>query len=215
MREAHYCGKKIFVYVDETRPRLQGMRLTAWELAQEGIDHAIIADNAAGYYMQQGKIDLVLTGADRIAANGDIANKIILKYVNPADEWLSAQVVKEDTTLQSWDGQIIEKSLDIKGVTNETQANELAEITLNTMRYTEDASGNRIKQTPLVLSFATTVKNAHLEVGDIITIQHDILNRDRKFMILSTETDQSGLIQVATREYCETHYKNSSGTYII
>jgi len=52
------------------------MRLTAWELAQEGIDHAIIADNAAGYYMQQGKIDLVLTGADRIAANGDIANKI-------------------------------------------------------------------------------------------------------------------------------------------
>ncbi|MDP8221671.1 MAG: S-methyl-5-thioribose-1-phosphate isomerase [Candidatus Stygibacter frigidus] len=76
MREAHYCGKKIFVYVDETRPRCQGMRLTAWELAQEGIDHAIIADNAAGYYMQQGKIDLVITGADRIAANGDIANKI-------------------------------------------------------------------------------------------------------------------------------------------
>ncbi|MCF7911921.1 MAG: S-methyl-5-thioribose-1-phosphate isomerase [Candidatus Cloacimonetes bacterium] len=76
MREAHYAGKNIFVYVDETRPRLQGMRLTAWELAQEGIDHAIIADNAAGYYMQQGKIDLVITGADRIARNGDIANKI-------------------------------------------------------------------------------------------------------------------------------------------
>jgi len=76
IREAHYCGKNIFVYVDETRPRMQGMRLTAWELAQEGIDHAIIADNAAGYYMQQGKIDLVITGADRIAANGDIANKI-------------------------------------------------------------------------------------------------------------------------------------------
>ena len=150
-----------------------------------------------------------------MSGNGDIANKIILKYVNPADEWLSAQVVKEDTTLQSWDGQTIEKVLDIKGITNQTQANELAEITLNTMRYTEDALGNRIKQTPLVLSFATTVKNAHLEVGDIITIQHDILNRDRKFMILSTETDQSGLIQVSTREYCETHYKNSSGTYLI
>ncbi len=150
-----------------------------------------------------------------MSGNGGIANKIILKYVNPADEWLSAQVVKEDTTLQTWDGQIIEKSLDIKGITNQTQANELAEITLNTMRYTEDVFGNRIKQTPLVLSFATTVKNAHLEVGDVITIQHDILDRDRKFMILSAETDQSGLIQVSTREYCETHYKDSSGTYLI
>jgi translation initiation factor eIF-2B subunit alpha len=76
MRVAHNAGKNIFVYVDETRPRLQGLRLTAWELAQEGIDHAIIADNAAGYYMQQGKIDIVITGADRIARNGDIANKI-------------------------------------------------------------------------------------------------------------------------------------------
>ena len=147
--------------------------------------------------------------------NGDIANKIILKYVNPSDGWLSAQVSKEDTTLQNWDGQTIEKVLDVKGITNTTQANELAEITLNSMRYTEDAIGNRVKQTPLVLSFATTVKNAHLEVGDIITIQHDILDRDRKFMILSAETDQSGLIQVSTREYCETHYKDSSGTYLI
>jgi len=76
LRVAHNAGKNIFVYVDETRPRLQGMRLTAWELAHEGIDHAVIVDNAAGYYMQQGKIDMVITGADRIARNGDIANKI-------------------------------------------------------------------------------------------------------------------------------------------
>jgi len=68
--------KKIFVYVDETRPRCQGSRLTAWELANENIPYAIIADNAAGYYMRKGKIDLVITGSDRIAANGDIANKI-------------------------------------------------------------------------------------------------------------------------------------------
>jgi len=147
--------------------------------------------------------------------NGEIANKIILKYINPSDEWLSAQVSKEDTTLQNWDGQIIEKVLDVKGITNTTQANELAEITLNSMRYSEDASGNRVKQTPLVLSFATTVKNAHLEVGDVITIDSDLLDRNRKFMILSIETDQSGLIQVSTREYCETHYKDSSGTYLI
>lgn len=147
--------------------------------------------------------------------NRDIANKMILKYVNPADNWLPAQVVVEDTDLQALDGQILEKTLDIKGITNAAQANELAEITLNSMRYSEDASGNRIKQTPLALSFATTIKNAHLEVGDIISIQHDLLDRVRKFMILSTETDQSGLIQVTTREYCETHYKNSSGTYLI
>ncbi len=69
-------GKQNFVYVDETRPRGQGACLTAWELGQEAIDHAIIADNAAGYYMAQNKIQTVIVGADRIAANGDVANKI-------------------------------------------------------------------------------------------------------------------------------------------
>ncbi|MGQ0797090.1 MAG: S-methyl-5-thioribose-1-phosphate isomerase, partial [Methanobacteriota archaeon] len=76
IRAAHAKGRKLFVYVDETRPRLQGARLTAWELAQEGIEHAIIADAAAGYFLERGEIDLVLVGADRIAANGDTANKI-------------------------------------------------------------------------------------------------------------------------------------------
>ena len=76
IRIAHYSGKDIFVFVDETRPRLQGANLTAWELAQEKIPHSIIADNAAGYFMKKGEIDLVITGADRIAANGDAANKI-------------------------------------------------------------------------------------------------------------------------------------------
>ena len=69
-------GKRVFVYVDETRPRSQGARLTAWELQGEGIEHAIIADNAAGHLMRRGEIDLVVVGADRIAANGDVANKI-------------------------------------------------------------------------------------------------------------------------------------------
>ena len=76
LRLAHAKGRRFLVYVDETRPRLQGSRLTAWELAQEGIEHVVIADNAAGLLMQQGKVDLVLVGADRIAANGDLANKI-------------------------------------------------------------------------------------------------------------------------------------------
>lgn len=75
IRKAHDIGKDIFVYVDETRPRLQG-RLTAWELTQEGIAHRIIPDNAAGYFMNKGMVDIVITGADRIAMNGDTANKI-------------------------------------------------------------------------------------------------------------------------------------------
>ncbi len=76
MRYAKKEGKNIFVFVDETRPRLQGARLTAWELAQEGIDHAVIADNAAGYFMKNREVDMVIVGADRIAPNGDFANKI-------------------------------------------------------------------------------------------------------------------------------------------
>ncbi len=69
-------GKKIFVYVDETRPRLQGAKLTSWELLNEGVAHAVIADNALGHYMRRGEIDMMLVGADRIAMNGDFANKI-------------------------------------------------------------------------------------------------------------------------------------------
>lgn len=73
---AHLSGKRVFVYVDETRPRSQGARLTAWELNQAGVPHTIIPDNAGAYLMCQGKIDLMIVGADRIAANGDTANKI-------------------------------------------------------------------------------------------------------------------------------------------
>lgn len=76
IRFAYYNGKRIHVFVDETRPRFQGSRLTAWELLQEGIDHSIIVDNAAGYFMQKGEIDLVIVGADRITKNGDVINKI-------------------------------------------------------------------------------------------------------------------------------------------
>ncbi len=76
IRTAHRKGKKLFVYVSETRPRFQGARLTAFELEQEGIPHAIIPDDAAGYYFWKKEIDLVITGADRVCLNGDIANKI-------------------------------------------------------------------------------------------------------------------------------------------
>ena len=70
------AGIPVHVWVSETRPRNQGAALTAWELAQHGVPHTVIADNAAGHLMQHGQIDLVIVGADRVAANGDTANKI-------------------------------------------------------------------------------------------------------------------------------------------
>lgn len=76
IREAHRQGKGIFVYADETRPRLQGARLTAWELDREGIPFCLIVDSAAAPLIRDGAVDLIVVGADRIAANGDTANKI-------------------------------------------------------------------------------------------------------------------------------------------
>ncbi len=76
IRMAHEQGKRIHVLVDETRPRLQGARLTAWELEQYGIPYEIITDNMAGHFLRTGQAQKVLFGADRIAANGDVANKI-------------------------------------------------------------------------------------------------------------------------------------------
>jgi methylthioribose-1-phosphate isomerase len=76
IRAAHEAGKNIEVIADETRPWLQGLRLTAFELMEDGIPVTVIADSAAGSLMRRGKVDLVITGADRIAANGDVANKI-------------------------------------------------------------------------------------------------------------------------------------------
>jgi S-methyl-5-thioribose-1-phosphate isomerase len=76
LRVVHDEGRPMFVWVDETRPLLQGARLTAWELGREHIPHAVIADNAAGHFMARGEVDAVIVGADRIARNGDFANKI-------------------------------------------------------------------------------------------------------------------------------------------
>lgn len=76
IRSAHEMGKEPHVLVDETRPRLQGARLTAWELEQLDIPYEIIADGAAGYFLRRGEVAAVLVGADRVAANGDVANKI-------------------------------------------------------------------------------------------------------------------------------------------
>src|SRR5262249_54321917 len=76
IRAAHFAGRQVQVFADETRPFLQGARLTTWELQRDRIPVTLITDNMAGYFMHAGKVDLVIVGADRIAANGDAANKI-------------------------------------------------------------------------------------------------------------------------------------------
>jgi len=73
---AHDAGLKVHVWVDETRPRNQGASLTAWELAQHGVPHTVIADNAGGHLMQHGQVDMVIVGADRVTREGDVCNKI-------------------------------------------------------------------------------------------------------------------------------------------
>jgi translation initiation factor eIF-2B subunit alpha/methylthioribose-1-phosphate isomerase len=113
-RVAHKKGKKFFVFADETRPRSQGL-LTAWELHQEGINYAVIADNAAGYFMREGEIDMVITGADRIAKNGDFANKIgtyekaVLAKENNIPFYVAAPISTFDDTIENGSKIIIEE----------------------------------------------------------------------------------------------------------
>jgi methylthioribose-1-phosphate isomerase len=109
IRAAHEAGKGIRVVVDETRPLLQGMRLTAFELMEEGIPVTVIVDSAAGHLMRRGEIDLVIIGADRIAANGDTANKIgsyqlaVLAKENRVPFYVAAPLSTFDLTLQEGD----------------------------------------------------------------------------------------------------------------
>ena len=118
-------GKNIFIYADETRPRLQGL-LTSWELEQEEIPHAVIADNAAGYYMQNGDIDIVITGADRIAKNGDFANKIgtyekaVLAKENNISFYVAAPVSTFYNSIETGDEIVIEhrSSFELKTFNN-------------------------------------------------------------------------------------------------
>ncbi len=105
IRAAVEAGKQIDVFADETRPFLQGARLTAWELQQDNIPVTIITDNMAGYMMQKGKIDCIVVGADRIAANGDVANKIgtysvaVLAKENGVPFYVAAPISTLDLTL--------------------------------------------------------------------------------------------------------------------
>jgi methylthioribose-1-phosphate isomerase len=115
IRAAAEAGKKIDVFADETRPFLQGARLTAWELQQDGIPTTLITDNMAGHFLHSGRIGCVVVGADRIAANGDVANKIgtyslaVLAKENNVPFYVAAPVSTFDLTLASGDSIPIEQ----------------------------------------------------------------------------------------------------------
>lgn len=131
--KAKRSGKNVFVFVDETRPRCQGAKLTAFELAGEKIPHVVIADNAAGYYMKKGEVDLVITGSDRIAANGDVANKIgtyekaVLAKENNIPFYVAAPSTTIDFDCPSGDKIPIEER-DEDEVLEVTGLNEIGEI---------------------------------------------------------------------------------------
>jgi methylthioribose-1-phosphate isomerase len=109
IRAAVQAGKKIDVFADETRPFMQGSRLTVWELQQDGIDATLITDNMAGHFLKSGRIGCVVVGADRIAANGDVANKIgtysvaVLAKENGVPFYVAAPISTLDLTLASGD----------------------------------------------------------------------------------------------------------------
>jgi len=99
--QAHDAGIAVHVWVDETRPRNQGASLTAWELGQHGVPHTVIADNTGGHLMQHGEVDIVITGTDRVTAQGDVANKIgtYLKALAAKDNGVPFYVALPSTTI--------------------------------------------------------------------------------------------------------------------
>jgi methylthioribose-1-phosphate isomerase len=115
IRTAHSQGRPLHVYVDETRPFLQGARLTAWELREAGISQTLICDNMAGYMMNRGNIDCIIVGADRIVANGDVANKIgtfslsVLAKVHNIPFYVAAPSSTVDLSLASGEQIVIEE----------------------------------------------------------------------------------------------------------
>jgi methylthioribose-1-phosphate isomerase len=136
VRAAHERGKVALVWVDETRPVMQGSRLTAWECVREGIPHRLIADVVAGSLMSRGEVDLVVTGADRIAANGDTANKIgtyslaVLARHHGVPFYIAAPFSTIDPALPSGDGIPIEErsALEVRRVGAQVTAPEASPV---------------------------------------------------------------------------------------
>jgi len=147
VRYAHNAGKNIHVYADETRPLLQGARLTAWEMVKEGIPATLITDNMAGYAMKLGKIDMVIFGADRITRNGDVANKIgsysvaVLAKEHGIPVYVAAPLSTIDLTLEHGDDIPIEER--DKNEVREIFGTRTAPMEVNTFNPAFDVTPNK------------------------------------------------------------------------
>jgi methylthioribose-1-phosphate isomerase len=146
IRGARDAGKRVAVIADETRPFLQGSRLTAWELAKDEIPVTLITDNMAGHVMKQGKVDAVVVGADRIAANGDTANKIgtymvaVLAKQHNIPFYVAAPISTLDLTLSSGEGIPIEER-DTREVTH-IREHQLAPDGIEVQNFAFDVTPN-------------------------------------------------------------------------
>ncbi len=141
------------------------------------------------------------------ASSEDIGNLVTTKFIEPLDGSQADKVSRLDVAISRIDGREVELVQDVVAVTNEAQALKLGSLYLNELRYTEDNEGNRVEKEPLTISFSTTYKFAHLQIGDIITLDLNVLNYGKMFKILSVETDQSGAYTFECREYASLHYK--------
>jgi len=183
IRFAHKEGKNIFVFVDETRPRLQGAYLTAWELKNEGIPHTIIVDNAAGFFMWKGEIDMVIVGADRIALNGDVANKIgtyklaLAAHDNGIPFYVAAPLTTFDNHLKTGKEIPIEERseeevLYVKGLNEE---GEVVKVKIS-------PEGSRARNPAFDVTPSKYITGIITEVG-LLTNSSDILNALKNFKI--------------------------------
>ncbi|MCE5301164.1 MAG: S-methyl-5-thioribose-1-phosphate isomerase, partial [Spirochaetia bacterium] len=177
IRAAHGQKKKITVYVDETRPYLQGARLTAFEMQEENIPHFLITDNMAGYFMSKGIINVVVVGADRITANGDTANKIgtyslaVLAYQNRIPFYIAAPSSTIDFSLKTGDMIPIEMR----------DGNEVKQI------YGRDITCKKTKAlhpafdvTPAKFISAIITEKGAIRAPFDINLEKTFLNRDRE-----------------------------------
>jgi len=148
IRGAIDTGKRVAVIADETRPFLQGSRLTAWELSKDNIPVTIITDNMAGHVMKQGKVDCVIVGADRIAGNGDTANKIgtymvaVLAHQHQIPFYVAAPISTIDLAIASGEGIPIEER-DAKEVTH-VRDHRLAPEGVNVQNFAFDVTPNEL-----------------------------------------------------------------------
>ena len=148
IRGAIDAGKRVAVIADETRPFLQGSRLTAWELSKDNIPVTIITDNMAGHVMKQGKVDCVIVGADRIAGNGDTANKIgtymvaVLAHQHQIPFYVAAPISTIDLAIASGEGIPIEER-DAKEVTH-VRDHRLAPEGVNVQNFAFDVTPNEL-----------------------------------------------------------------------